>query len=135
MEFFDKKYSSYEEFQNQFSQYQADTFQSYTVRSSVAINEHDPLSKVFKSSKIVYVCKHGLKPRTQPKDNSRPNQHSYFTNCHCNITFKYHKKEEAFVTAHHTVEGHNHEVSKEAYLSYTHVNSEPVKICSFIASE
>jgi len=57
MEFFEKKFKNYDQFKDQFEYYQTESFQTYSVRSSVAINEHDPLSKIFKYSKIVYCCK------------------------------------------------------------------------------
>ncbi len=57
------------------------------------LSKHTLFVVLWKFSSVkVYACKHGLKPRTKATDNSRPNQHLFFTNCPCNITFSHEKK-------------------------------------------
>ncbi len=131
MEFFEKKFKNYEEFKDQFEDYQTESFQTYSVRTSVAINEHDPLSKIFKYSKIVYLCKHGVKARTKTKDNTRPNQHSYYTGCKSSLTIKFDKKENVLMFHDSKIE-HNHAVKKEVYQSYTHIKTKKLKEHNFI---
>ncbi len=63
-------------------------------------------------------------------DHSRPDQHSYFTNCPWKITFKLDTKEQVFVVLNHEVNIHNHLVNKEAYQSYAHVKSKKLNKCT-----
>ena len=129
MEFLSKKFSTHKEFIDEFTKYQESTYQVYVTRTSQLMNENDPLRNEFKYQKICYKCKHGDKPRTKTKDQSRPNQHSYYTDCKCFINLKFDKKLGALVVSEHSVEGHNHDVSKQAYQSYTTVKTKQLKNC------
>ena len=74
MNFFSKTFSSYDEFQTEFSEYLKDSYQTFSIRSSTLINQHDPNAQVYKYKKVLYVCMHGLPLREgRQKDGSRPN--------------------------------------------------------------
>jgi hypothetical protein len=132
MNFYQKKFSRYVEFENEFEKHKDETFLVTYVRSSMKISIHDPTAAKFVYEKLLIKCKHSLKCETN-QDGSRPNQQSFFTDCKYTATLKYDRSQNclAFKGSLLNID-HNHHVSKEAYSSYTSVKTaklkkEPVK--------
>ena len=46
MNFFSKTFSSYDEFQTEFSEYLKDSYHTFNIRSSTLINQHDHNAQV-----------------------------------------------------------------------------------------
>ena len=76
----------------QLDEYKKETFQALVVRSSKKIDEHNPAYKVFHFDKLALWCKHAVNNWSTQVDQSRPNQHSYFTDCQFKLYLKFNYK-------------------------------------------
>lgn len=125
-DFFLSTFTSLNDFNTKFKDYQDKYFQLLNIRGSHLIKNNEELQAVFYYNDATIVCKHGVKPRNNKVDGSRPNQHTYYTECPFSARLVFNSKIKVLQFSSYKLT-HNHLVSKELYQSYTQVKTRELK--------
>ena len=75
-DFFLSTFTSFNDFNSKFKEYQDKYFQLLNTQGSHLIQNNDEPKEKFYYNDVTLVCKHGVKPRNNKIDGSRPNQHT-----------------------------------------------------------
>ena len=132
-DFFKQRFYSYQELNEALNIFQTTFFQILVVRTSRPLELDHLLQTTFLKKSIKYKCKHGGKSRTKITNGSRPNQHTYCTECpfeanlilvepkpklsSCYSDTRPHFKFSSYKFH------HNHPISAEHFASYSTVNT------------